>query len=60
MILKAVHMATLSKEPLESKNFRAGGKLKAHLIEYLYIIDEKTEAQRSWVICPCHGCIANQ
>lgn len=53
-------MATLSKEPLESKNFRAGGKLKAHLIEYLHVTNEKTEAQRSWVICPCHGCIANQ
>lgn len=60
MILKVECMATLSKEPLVSKNFRAGGKLKAHLIEYPHITNKKTEAQRSWVICLCPGSTADQ
>lgn len=60
MILKSVPMATLLEESLDSKNVRAVRELRAHLIEYPPTTNEKTEAQRNWVTCPCQDCIADQ
>lgn len=53
-------MATLLKEPLDSKNFRAEREFRDLLTEHPHVTNETMEGQRRWVTCPSRGCIADQ